>query len=86
MYMAKQRTQLYLEDRQQKILKQYSRSTGKSVGQLVREAVDQVYMRQREIGRPFSKDDPIWNFIGRGRSGRRDISVRHDEYLYLEKK
>lgn len=86
MYMArKHRTQLYLEASQKKILEEHSHAAGKSVGQLIREAVDEVYLRRHPVEKPLSKDDPIWKFIGSGRSKTKetDISVNHDKYLYL---
>lgn len=89
MYMTrKTRTQLYLEPRQKKALEKKSHATGKSVGQLVREAVDKVYVEAEPVEKPLTKDNPLWKFIGRGRSRgkERDISVRHDYYLYLDEK
>jgi AbrB family looped-hinge helix DNA binding protein len=29
----------------------------------------------------LSAQDPIWNVIGQGASGRRDVAARHDDYL-----
>ena len=80
MYMR--RTQLYLDEKQRRLLEGYSQRTGKSLGQLVREAVDEVYGRRRRQETPLSSKDPIWSFIGRGASREEDLSVRHDHYLY----
>ena len=80
MYMK--RTQLYLDEAQRRILQRLSRTTGKSVGQLVREAVDEVYCGKKSVEKPLSEDDPIWKFTGRGRSREADVSARHDHYLY----
>jgi hypothetical protein len=88
MYMAKKRrTQLYLDTRQKRVLRTYSRITGKSMGQLVREAVDKAYLKSEPAEEPiFTKDNPLWKIAGQGRSKERDISTRHDYYLYLAEK
>ncbi|RPJ52061.1 MAG: hypothetical protein EHJ95_04525, partial [Methanobacteriota archaeon] len=63
--MAKKvRTQLYLTQEQRKVLEKQSRLTGKSAGELVREAVDEVYLRERPQERQLSKEDPIWGLVG----------------------
>ncbi len=80
MYMR--RTQLYLEDSQRRTLERLSRKSGKSVGQLVREAVDEVYCGKRVAEKPLTGDNPIWSFIGSGESRETDVSERHDHYLY----
>lgn len=80
MYML--RTQLYLADKQRKALKAEARRSGKSVGQLVREAVDEVYLTRKAREKPIGKRDPIWRMVGRGKSREGDISERHDHYLY----
>jgi len=83
MYMAKKvRTQLYLTAEQRKVLEKQSRLTGKSAGELVREAVDEVYVKERPRETQLSKDDPIWGLVGSGSSGEADSSSRHDDYLY----
>jgi len=83
MYMTKKiRTQLYLDAEQKKALEGRSRATGKSVGRLIREAVDEIYKLRRPLNKSLSEDDPIWDYIGAGRSKEKDISTHHDRYLY----
>jgi hypothetical protein len=83
MYMTKKvRTQLYLTKEQRKVLAEQSRLTGKSAGELVREAVDEVYLKERVEPSPLAKEDPIWGLVGAGASDEPDISTRHDDYLY----
>ena len=76
------RTQLYLDEEEHKILKGLSRKTGKSIGQLVREAVDELYCGNKILEKPLSDEDPIWKFIGAGKSSETDVSRKHDRYLY----
>lgn len=47
--------------------------------------VDGYYLRLKKLSPKTSlgPEDPIWDLIGKGSSGRRDISVRHDHYLSL---
>jgi len=84
MYMAKRRTQLYLEEAQIKVLEARSRKTGKSMGQLVREAVDETYRKKEPRERPIPADDPLWDLVGMaaGKGKETDVSIRHDYYLY----
>ncbi len=86
MYVPKKvRTQLYLTERQRKVLAEQSRLTGKSAGELVREAVDEVYLKEPRQPAVLPDDDPLWHLVGSGSSGQTDISARHDDYLYPEK-
>jgi hypothetical protein len=80
MYMK--RTQLYLDETERGILDRLARKTGKSVGQLIREAIDEVYCGKSAIAKPLADRDPIWEFIGSGKSKETDVSARHDHYLY----
>ncbi|MGH9340898.1 MAG: ribbon-helix-helix protein, CopG family [Acidobacteriota bacterium] len=83
--MKKSRTQLYLSERQKKRLRDLSQKAGKSIGQLVREAVDEVYLKAQPPEKPLSKRDPLWNFVGGGRVEESDVSSHHDLYLYRTK-
>jgi hypothetical protein len=86
MYVPKKvRTQLYLTERQRKILAEQSLLTGKSAGELVREAVEEVYLKERRQPAVLSDDDPLWNLVGSGSSRQTDISARHDDYLYPDR-
>ena len=82
MYMSKHRTQLYLDAAQRRVLDEEAERTGKSMGQLIREAVDVVYLKRAEQQRPLAPDDPIWGLVGSGESGTADTATRHDEHLY----
>lgn len=56
----------------------------KSVNQLVREAID-VYLNRQKQPEIIGKD-PFEKIIGSARSGIKDGSVKHDQYLYRRKK
>jgi len=76
------RTQIYLDEVERRILDRLSRKTGKSVGQLIREAVDEVYGGGKAVEKPLSNRDPLWEFVGRGECPETDVAARHDHYLY----
>ena len=80
------RTQLYLDEAERGILDRLSRNTGKSVGQLIREAIDEVYCSKNALERPLPDRDPIWKFIASGESKETDVSARHDHYLYGDRR
>jgi len=69
MYMpSKIRTQLYLDARQKKVLEEKSVKMGKSVGYLIREAIDEYLRLSEPEEGPIAPDDPLWG--------------RHDEHIY----
>ncbi len=68
-----------LTDAQHERLRDEARRRHRSVGSLVREAVDQVYAGG-EADRQDRRARARRSF-GRFHSGRSDISERHDEYL-----
>ncbi len=41
------------------------------------------YLRLRKVSAvaPLAPEDPIWQLVGKGSSGKKDISRRHDDYL-----
>lgn len=47
----------------------------------VRQQDNEVRLRKIQPAAPLSDDDPIWDLIGAGQSGRRDISADHDRHL-----
>ena len=38
-------------------------------------------LRKVSQAKPLGPDDPIWHLIGKGASGGKDVSRRHDHYL-----
>ena len=75
MYMAsKVRTQLYLDRRQKDFLEAEAEKSGKSVGRLVREAIDRAYLDLQPGEGILREDDPLWEAVGQGR--QQPIRVR----------
>lgn len=82
-------TNLRLPEDLHKLLKHMAVEENTSVSQLVREALEQFISPRPE--QPKSKklrieDNPLWALVGSGRSGLKDASEKHDEYLYGKRK
>jgi len=78
------RSQIQLTEEQFRSLKTASARTGKSMAELIRQAVDR-FVSSSDID-PRRRERAIAS-IGGFRSGRRDVSERHDDQLadaYLE--
>ncbi len=80
----KTRTQLYLDRRQRQVLEEKSAETGKSIGYLIREAIDEYYRLTEPSEKSIPPDDSIWEIVGLGESNDSlgDGSVNHDDYIY----
>lgn len=75
------RTQVYLPESLYNKLRLRARTTGKSMAEQIRESVER-YLIEEEAGMGPLPDDPIWKLAGGIDSGARDLSTRHDAYLY----
>jgi len=42
---------------------------------------NEIRLKKIEPIRPLGPEDPIWQLVGAGASGQKDISVNHDRYL-----
>lgn len=74
------RTQIQLTERQATGLKRLSEKRHKPVAELVRQGVDIVLSNNIEISMEERKRRAL-AAIGRFYSGKKDISVKHDDYL-----
>lgn len=74
------RTQIYLPEDLYHKLRLRGQQTGKSLAQQVRESL--VLYLANDAEETALPDDPIWKLVGIGASGLRDVSERHDDYLY----
>jgi len=75
------RTQIQITEKQSKALKGIAARRGVSVAEVVREAVEQ---KIRSAGIEVSREERIRRALAamnRFRSGKRDVSERHDDYL-----
>ena len=74
------RTQVQLTEGQLESLRQASAATGRSVADLIRQAVDQYLAGRSELGREERIERAI-KVAGRFSSGRTDVSANHDKHL-----
>jgi predicted DNA-binding protein len=77
-------TNIRLPEEMLKALKYRAIEEKKSMNQLVREAIAVFLNRGAESKIP--EKDPLEEVIGIGRSGIKDGSSKHDQYLYGEKR
>jgi transcriptional pleiotropic regulator of transition state genes len=42
---------------------------------------EEIRLRKLVRVRPLGQDDPIWDLVGAGESGRTDVSADHDRHL-----
>lgn len=71
------RTQVQLTEEQAKKLKRVAADRGVSVAHLIRDAVDRV-LEENDLEAKWERAMAV---VGKFRSGKHDISERHDEYL-----
>ena len=80
--LKKKPIQIYIEHQQDSALTSLARKKGVSKAEIIRESLER-YLREIPL-----EDDPAMGLIGLGRSKRKDLSERHDEYIarYVRKK
>lgn len=71
------RTTIFADDELLLELKELSREEGRSVAELVREAIEEFLESKKPKKRKIS-------FMGIGRSGKKNIATRHEELLWRE--
>ncbi|MHB1335384.1 MAG: ribbon-helix-helix protein, CopG family [Candidatus Humimicrobiaceae bacterium] len=74
------RTQIQLTDKQYKLLKELSAEKDISMAEVVREAITFYSSSTITIARDERIRDAL-SIIGKYSSGKKDISINHDEYL-----
>jgi hypothetical protein len=77
------RTQMYFPEDLLNEMKRKAKKEKTTVSEIVREASLEFIRKDRE------KDwanDSLWNMVGSGESKEKDLSIRHDAYLYGRKK
>lgn len=73
--LVKKPFQIYLDQRQDKILRRLAAKEKVSVGELIRRSLD------RFLAEIPLEEDPAMQIIGLGHSGKGDLAARHDYYL-----
>jgi len=76
--MKKNVIPIYLDERQDRILRRLAENEGISISSIVRKSVDLMIQRL-----PVDKD-PALRIVGLGSSRRKDLGVRHDEAIIQE--
>lgn len=74
------RTQIQLTDEQARAIKRIALSRHVSVAELIRRAVDGL-IKSGTAADPEERRRRAIEIVGKFRSGRRDVSRRHDRYL-----
>lgn len=73
--LRKKPLQMYIEPRQDAALSVLSKKKGVSKAELIRESIE------RYLSTIPLQDDPAMNLVALGKSGKRDLSEKHDVYL-----
>ncbi len=77
------RTQMYFPENILRELKKKAEEEKTTVTNIVREAVSELL--KREKARNW-EEDTLWKMVGSSISRDKDLSVKHDKYLYGKKK
>jgi predicted DNA-binding protein len=73
--LKKKPIQIYIEPRQDNVLEDLSKKRGISKAAIIRESVEK-YLKELPV-----EEDAAIGIIGLGRSGKGDLSGKHDRYL-----
>ena len=73
--LKKKPIQIYIEPKQELLLERLARGKGTSKAEIIRLSIDR-YLCALPI-----EEDPALGLIGLGKSGKKDISEKHDIYL-----
>ena len=74
------RTQIQLTEEQSRDLKRLAAERRTSVAELIRQAAEGLLRESPAVGRRERKERAL-AAAGRFRSGKKDLSTRHDDYL-----
>jgi predicted DNA-binding protein len=73
--LKKKPLQIYIEPKQEMLLDSLAKRKGTSKAEIIRLSIDKY------LGNLPVEEDPALGIIGLGRSGKGDISKKHDIYL-----
>jgi hypothetical protein len=74
--LRKKPIQIYIEPKQNDVLEVLSKKRGVSKAEIIRKSIEK-YLKELPI-----EEDPALGLIGLGSSGKRDLSQKHDQYLF----
>jgi hypothetical protein len=69
---------IYLEERQERILRRMAKDNKVSISSLIRKSVDAL------LDKTPAEQDPAWKIIEISKSKNSDIASKHDQYLVEE--
>jgi hypothetical protein len=69
---------IYLEERQERILRRMAKDNKVSISSLVRKSVDAL------LDKTPAEQDPAWKIIELSKSNASDLGSKHDDYLVEE--
>ncbi|MEA3459470.1 MAG: CopG family transcriptional regulator [Chloroflexota bacterium] len=73
--LTKKPIQIYLKPTQDRALRALAQREGVPIAELVRRSIDH-YLAELPV-----EEDPALQVVGLGRSGRKDLASKHDDYL-----
>ncbi len=74
------RTQIQLKEEQVKAIKKIAKAQGVSIAEVIRHAVDGIVRLSPTVGME-ERHKRALEIVGKFRSGRNDVSRKHDAYL-----
>jgi hypothetical protein len=73
--LKKKPTQIYIEPKQNDVLDVLSKKRGVPKAEIIRRSLENL-LKELPV-----EEDPASGLLGLGRSGKRDLSDKHDQYL-----
>jgi hypothetical protein len=73
--LKKKPIQIYIESQQDDVLEMLSKKRGISKAGIIRQSLEK-FLKELPV-----KEDPALGLVGLGRSGKRNLSYQHDQYL-----
>jgi len=78
--------QILLDPEAKKMLEDEAKIREISVSQVIREAVELYGKEKIDTEKELEDQDPLWDIVGIVSTGKTDLSLEHDHYLYGSKK
>ena len=78
--------QILLDPEAKKMLEDEAKIREISVSQVIREAVELYGKEKIDTEKELEDQDPLWDIVRIVSTGKTDLSLEHDHYLYGSKK